>query len=111
MSGQDLVTEMQSKTAMLDAALSQLGKRGRELAQAEHDYRVSLAEKILHERDGGMPVTIINDVCRGDRKIAKLKLQRDIAQTMYETAMEAINVYKVQVRVMENQIEREWHRA
>jgi hypothetical protein len=107
----DLVNEISGKTATLDAALGQLGKRGRELAQAEHDYRVALAEKILHERDGGMPVTIINDVCRGDRKIAQLKLKRDIAQTMYDTALEAINVYKLQVRVLENQIDREWHRS
>lgn len=107
----DLVNEISSKTTSLDAALVQLGKRGRELAQAEHDYRVALAEKILRERDGGMPVTIINDVCRGDRKIAKLKLERDIAQVMYDSALEAINVYKLQTRVLENQIDREWHRS
>lgn len=108
--GQDLFLDLQDKTTMLDKALHQLGARGRAYAQAEHDYRVALAKKMLKERDSGLPVTIISDICRGDEEIAGLKRDRDVAETVYKAALEACNIYKIQVRVLENQIAREWGR-
>lgn len=111
MSGQDLFLEMQEKATMLDKALWQLGKRGEAYAKAEYAYRVGLSEQILIERDKGTPVTIISDICRGNAKIAKLKMERDIAEAVYKAAMEACNVYKLQVKILENQIDREWNRS
>ena len=111
MSGQDLIVELQSKVALLDKALQQLGNRGRTYAQAEQDYRVALAKKIAIEREKSTPVTIISDICRGDKDIALAKFQRDVAEITYDSAKEAINVYKLQIKVLENQIDREWRYA
>lgn len=107
----DLINEVGQKSRMLDEAIKQLGIRGRTYAQAEHDYKVALAKRILLERDKGTPVTIISDVCRGDPTIAKLRLERDIAEVVYDSAKEAINGYKLQIRILDAQIEREWHSA
>ena len=111
MSGQDLLIEIQDKTSLLDSALKQLGARGRSYAKAERDYRVALATKIISERDKGTPVTIISDICRGSHDIASAKFQRDVAEVSYKAAMEAINTYKLQIKILENQIDREWHNA
>lgn len=108
MSGQDLVLELQDKVARLDAALKALGQRGRSMADAEQKYRVGLAKKIAVERDKGTPVTIISDVCRGDAEIARLKFDRDVSEVGYKSALEACNVYKLQIRVLEGQIDREY---
>lgn len=108
MSGQELFLELSEKVALMDTALKQLGKRGKEYAKAEHDYRVALRKQILLERENGVSVTIVGDIARGHSDIALLKMQRDIAETVYKAAMEAINVYKIQVRVLENTIEREY---
>lgn len=108
MSDQDLMMDLMGKSQMLDAALKQLGKRGRDYAQAEQDYRIALAKKIAVERERGTPVTIISDVCRGDQEIAKAKFNRDVAEVVYKSAMEACNVYKLQLRLLENQIDREY---
>lgn len=105
---EDLIQEIGAKSALLDAAIKQLGIRGRAYAQAEHDYRVSMRKKILEERTNGTPVTIISDLCRGNPEIAKLRLERDIALTVYESAKEAIQTYKLQIRILDAQIEREW---
>lgn len=107
-SGQDLLLELQGRVALADMALNSLGSRGRAFAQAEHDYRVALAKKTLEERASGMPVTIISDVCRGDGKIAKLRLERDSAEALYKSNLEAINLYKLQIKVLESQIDREY---
>lgn len=104
----DLIQEIGAKTAMLNAAIKQLGIRGKNYAQAEHDYRVALSKKFLEYRAAGMPVTIISDICRGLPDIAKLRLERDIALTVYESAKEAINGYKLQIKILDSQVEREW---
>jgi hypothetical protein len=50
----------------------------------------------------------MNDVCRGDREVAKLRLVRDIALTEYEVAKEMLQVLKLQVRVLQSEIERDY---
>ena len=75
MSGQELVNELSSKIAIIDKALSEFGNRGRVYAKSEQEYRQALSKKILLEREKGTPATIMSDVCRGDREIAKLKFK------------------------------------
>lgn len=108
MSGQDLYEELSCKVRYLDAAVRELKGRGKAYAEAERDYKMALSVKVLTERDRGVPVTIISDICRGDRDIAKLRFERDVARVVYDSALEAINSYKLQIRILENQIQREW---
>jgi hypothetical protein len=95
---------------MLETALGELGRRGEAKAKAEQNYRVALAKMILKERDKGTPVTIISDLCRGDKEIAKLKFERDVAEVMFSSAMEAIQTFKLAIRMLDAQISREWNR-
>lgn len=111
MSGQDLFMELQDKQRLLEKALGELGRRGRAKAEAEQNYRVALAQEILIKRDKGFPATLIGDLCRGEKHIAKLKFERDVAETMYAAALEAVNAYKLGIRVLSDQIDREWNRA
>lgn len=104
----DLIQEMSVKTQSLDKSIRALRTLGTNYAQAEHDYRMELSKKILFERDKGTPVTIISDVCRGDKSIAKLRFERDVAETVYKAALEAINGLKLQIKILDAQIEREW---
>ena len=107
----DLINEIGQKTRLLDAAVSELRKRGQAFSQAEFDYRVALSKEILLERDKGTPVTIVSDVCRGKPQIAKLRFDRDCAEVVYKAAQEAINAYKLQIKILDAQVEREWHSA
>lgn len=66
----NLVNELSRRIKVLESTVNQLGKCGRDYANAEADYRQELAGQILKNRDAGMPVTIIGDVCRGNRQIA-----------------------------------------
>ena len=96
---------------IMEQALKQLKKRGRAYALAEHDYKIALAKEMLSLRDAGEKVTIMRDLCYGTPSIAKLRLERDIAETMYKSALEAINVKKLKIRIMENQYDKEWGNA
>lgn len=107
----DLVTEIKDRCRLLDVAVSESKKRGQKYAEAEQAYRVALAKAILSARDNGTPVTIISDVCRGSAEIAKLRFDRDCAKVVYKSAQEAINSMKLQIRLLDNQLEREWGAA
>lgn len=107
----DLVNEIMDKSRMLDVAISELKRRGQKYAEAERDYRVALAKQMLTERDNGMPVTIISDICKGKSEIAQLRFSRDCAEVLYKSAMEAINSMKLQIRLMDSQLDREWGTA
>lgn len=111
LSGGELIQQIGQKSALLDAAIRALGKRGQAYAEAESNYRMALTKAILEERANGTPVTVISDICRGKPEIAKLRFERDCAEVVYKSAMEAINSYKLQIRIMDAQVEREWHSA
>lgn len=103
----DLVTEIGNKSRMLDVAIAELKKRGQKYAEAEKVYRIALARCILDEREKGTPVTVISDICRGSTQIAGLRFERDCAEVVYKSAMEAINSMKLQIRLMDSQLDRE----
>ena len=104
---QSLQSEMTTLRANLNKAITTLKERGQTKAKAERDYRVAVAKEILILRDKGIPVTIINDLVRGNEDIAELKLQRDIAETLYESAMQYIYSNKLNIGIVERQMEAE----
>lgn len=108
---QDPMQEMATLRTMLDRALAEHKERGKVLAAKEHDYKVANAKCILGLRADGYPATLINDLAKGDATIARLRMERDIAQTLYDTSREAINSYKLQIRIVQEQIKREWENA
>ena len=109
MSGTDLYFEIQAKTDLLDKALSAFGKRGKALAEADKMYRMELSKAILCKRDEGIPVSVISKICEGLPDIAELRFNRDLADVQYSSAKEMINALKLQIKVLEEAIEREWH--
>jgi len=107
MSGQDLMESMREQRRLLIDTVTAMKHVGRQKAKAENVYRKELCKKILIERDRGTPVTIISDVCRGDEKIADLKMERDIKETDYEVCEHMINACKLEIRILENEITQE----
>jgi len=106
---QDLLQEQQLIIKKLDYAIKEHKERGRKYAECEQDYKVALAKFIVEKRAEGVPVTILNDVARGEKHIAQARMERDIAQSLYDTCKEAINSYKLQIRVISEQMNREWN--
>lgn len=104
----ELYQELQQKTQQLDVSIKALRKTGTEYAQAERAYKVKLREECLKLRDQGMAVGMIDKTCYGIPSVAELRFKRDIAEVVYKANLEAINSYKLQMRLIEAQISREW---
>ena len=104
----DLYEELQAKTRQLDASIRQLRKNGTECAEAERDYKVLLRTESLRLKEEGMAVGMIDKVCYGIPAVAEARFRRDVAEVVYTANQEAINALKLQMRLIENQIQREW---
>ena len=104
----DLYEELQRKTSQLDYSVRQLRENGTAYAQAEKDYKVLLRQECLKLRDEGMAVGMIDKTCYGIPSVAEARFRRDVAEAVYKANQEAINSLKLQMRLMENQIGREW---
>ena len=104
----DLYQELQTKTKQLDASIRQLRVSGTEYAQAERDYKVLLRQECLRLRDQGMAIGLIDKTCYGIPSVAEARFRRDVAEAVYKANQEAINSTKLQLRLIENQLQREW---
>lgn len=105
----DLINELQQKNRELSASIKQLRISGQSKAEAEKNYKIKLREEALKLRaEKGMPVTLIQQIVYGIPAVAELRFKRDIADTVYQANLEAINSTKLQMRIIENQISREW---
>lgn len=106
---QDIWTDIQQRLDLLDMAVKELGKRGRTYAESESAYRTALATEVLRLREEkGHPVTLVPDLARGNKEVARLKVERDCAEALMKAAIEAINVNKIRIRVLEAQLDREY---
>lgn len=111
MDGMQLYSELDNKTRLLDQAVKELRARGTAFARADRDYRVAKAQAILDERAKGTPATITLDLVKGREDVAKLKFEAECAEVVYKSALEAINALKLQLRLLESQVQREWGQA
>lgn len=104
----DLLNELWKTSELLGKALEQLKDRGRDYAKAYTTYRKMLAKELLRLKAEGMQATLCGDVARGKEEIAEAKEQEIITESLYKSCQEAINVYKVQIKILQEQLSREW---
>lgn len=108
---QDLFEALEHDRRLMKTAVEELSKRGKELARAEAKYQAEKNKRVLQLRDEGMSATLIQLTIKGDRSVNKLLFERDCAQVMYDSAQEALNCYKLDSRLVEAEIERQWNES
>lgn len=96
------------KTKLLTPAIQRLDKTGVDYADAERNYKLALRKHSLELRAVDMAIGMIDKTVYGIPEVADLRWERDVAYAHYKTAQEYINTLKIEIRVIENQIEREW---
>ena len=104
----DLYMELQQKTKQLEISIRNLRKSGTDYAEAEKNYKILLRTECLKLRDEGMAIGMIDKTCYGIPAVAEARFQRDVAEAVYKANMEAINSIKLQMRLIEGQLSREW---
>ena len=95
----------------LTRSIKVLRANGQKLAEAEKDYKMILRQEALKLRANDMPVTLINSIVYGIPGVAEKRFNRDVADATYKANQEHINVTKLKLRILENQLAREWGNA
>ena len=95
----------------LDKCIAALGRGNITLKQlalkkdnTENLYRIALRKEILKLKLEGQPATLINDLAKGEEKVAKLRLERDIAKDSYYVCLNALDNLKIEIEVLRSQL-------
>ena len=104
----ELYEELQKLTDDLEISIKSLRKTGTAYAQAEKDYKVLLRQECLKLRDEGMAIGMIDKTCYGIPAVAEARFRRDVSEATYKANQEAINSIKLRMRLVENQLQREF---
>ena len=106
--GLSMINEMNALSKRLDEGIQAMGRTGRAFARAERDYKIALMQESLKLREKDMAVTLIDKVVYG--VVAEQRFERDSCEILWKTAQENVNAIKLQMRILDAQISREWSR-
>lgn len=104
----DLFSELMEKSRLLDNSIKMLRKTGSDYAKAYTDYRIALAKELIILKDEGYAITLAGDIARGKPEIAHLKFEEIAKEAIYKANLESINALKLEIKIIQNQIEKEW---
>ena len=109
MNPQELLNRLDVCVQALGRGNTQLKTLGLEKAKTEKEYRVRQAQEILKLKADGLKVTIIQDVAKGNPEVAELRLKRDIAESAYYTALQAMENLRLEIEILRSKLT--WLRA
>lgn len=105
---QGLVNALNETRKQLNECLLYYKKSGRLLAEAERQYRIAFRQEVfrLHTLEG-VAWTACSDLAKGDETVARLRFERDVRKSDYECCYEKILQLKIELRILENEINAE----
>ena len=93
---------------LLNLAVEESKKRGKAMVEAEAAYYSAKAHEAFKLLEDGYAVTFIQSVIKGRPGVSDAMSDYHAAEVEYKNAVEAVNVYKLKLRVLEADYEREW---
>ena len=107
----DLFRELEAKQDKLNVSVKKLRETGSDYAKAERDYKILLRQEVLKLRNEGEAIGVIQLTCYGIPSVAKARFERDVARAIYEANKEAINTLKIEIKLINSQLEKEWSQS
>ena len=107
----ELINYLNELMRQLPDAIKIMGKYGREYSSADVEYRKAKAIRTAIIKDKGTPVTLIKDLIYEDEDLCMKLKERDQKEALWKTSQEHINALKLEIKVIQSQIDREWANA
>ena len=108
----ELYDELDKLNNELSSNVRQLRIEGVKFAEAERNYKIALRKEALKLRyTDKQPSQLVNLCVYGDTEdfnVANLRFTRDSQEAIYKSVQENINTIKLKIRIIDNQISREW---
>lgn len=105
----EIYDEMQEKINQLNTSIEKLKSTGSQYSKSYSEYRIALAKEIVRLKDDGMAITLCYDIARGKPEIARMKYAEIRDEAIYKACQENINALKLQIRILESQMDREYN--
>lgn len=93
---------------LINLAIAEAKERGRKMVIAEAAYYSAKATESFNLLEAGYANTFIQQVIKGRPSVVKAMSEYHQAEVEYKNANEAINAYKLALRVLENEQQREY---
>lgn len=93
---------------LINLAIAEAKERGRKMVLAEAAYYSAKATESFNLLEAGYANTFIQQVIKGRPSVVKAMSEYHQAEVEYKNANEAINAYKLALRVLENEQQREY---
>lgn len=106
---QELYAKKDEIEALLMQEVETFRRSGIKYAENEAEYRKAVRVETLKERAKGTAVGLTNDLVRGLDYVADLKQASMSAEALYESSKEYINVLKIRLRMVNDEITRAWN--
>ena len=89
-SPEDAARGMQEKNRALTAKNDEYVIQAEKYAETKRQYHIAYAKKVLELKAEGNPITIIKEIVNGDKIVAGLRLQMDIADGIMRANKESM---------------------
>lgn len=104
MNPQQIINKMNECLRAMQQGNVQYKTLGLKKSKAEHDYRIALQKETARLKLEGTKVTIISDLSRGNEEVARLRLERDVADVNYETCRNSLRYCEKELEILRSQL-------
>ena len=95
----NITKELYESSKRLENGSKEIFNLAKEMAEAEREYRKALTIEILKLKHGGMSITLINEIARGNT--AELKFARDLGEAKYTAARDSLKAIQIQISALQ----------
>ncbi len=85
-----IMNGMAEKNRLLSAKNDEYTTLSEKFAAAKRDYHIAAADKVIELKKESHPVTIINDLVKGDKQVAELRYKKDVAEGVMKACKESM---------------------
>lgn len=104
MNPQLLIEKLDRCILALSKGNIELKTLGLKKAETERNYRVALSQEILKLKTEKYPATLIIYMAKGNERVANLRLNRDIAESAYFVALDAVNNLRSEIEILRSKL-------
>ncbi|URZ06459.1 hypothetical protein [Clostridium felsineum] len=100
----EIIEKIKAAQIALTKGNSEIKTLGIKKAETERNYKIALNKKVLVLKTEKYPATLIQDLSRGDEKVAQLRMNRDIAESAYYTAISASDNIRLEIETLRSML-------
>lgn len=104
MSPGEIISKIEVAQIALTKGNTEIKTLGIKKAEAKRNYAIALNKKILQLKAEKYPATLIQDMARGDENVAENRLQKDIAESAYFTAISAEDNLRLEIETLRSML-------